>query len=51
MYFGSGINPAWDGKTKNGALAEEGTYFYKYTVTPISGAPLEGSGFLQLKRD
>lgn len=38
----------WDGKTKNGTLAEEGTYFYKYTATGVDGTEIEGHGFVQL---
>ncbi len=52
MYESSGINPApaWDGKAKSGADADEGTYFYKYAVTGLDGTVLEGHGFLQLIR-
>jgi len=51
MYEGSGINPAWDGKSPGGSDADEGTYFYKYKVEGYSGETLEGHGFLQLIRD
>ncbi len=50
MYEGSSINPAWNGKTDSGALAEEGTYFCKYIVFGVDGKEYEGQGFLQLVR-
>ena len=50
MYEGSSINPAWNGKTDSGALAEEGTYFCKYVVFGVDGKEYEGQGFLQLVR-
>jgi gliding motility-associated-like protein len=51
MYQGSSINPAWNGKTDSGALAEEGTYFCKYIVFGVDGKEYEGQGFLQLVRN
>lgn len=50
MYDSSGPNPAWDGTTPSGALAAEGTYFYKYVATgPGDGTnKIEGHGFVQL---
>lgn len=51
VYEGKGLNPAWDGKV-NGVLADEGVYFFKYTVTGVGGDKLlEGHGFLQLIKD
>jgi gliding motility-associated-like protein len=50
MYEGSNINPAWNGKTDSGALADEGTYFYKYIVLGVDGQEYDGQGFLQLVR-
>lgn len=50
MFEGTGINPAWNGKTEGGAAAEEGTYFYKYLVTGVDGSEYTGHGFLQLVR-
>jgi gliding motility-associated-like protein len=50
MFEGTGINPAWNGKTTSGALADEGTYFYKYLVTGVDGSEFTGHGFLQLVR-
>lgn len=38
----------WDGKTKGGLNAEEGTYFYKYVATGVDGTEIEGHGFVQL---
>jgi len=42
-------NPTWNGEI-NGVDAADGVYFYKYTVTGISGELLEGHGFVQLIR-
>ena len=47
----SGVHPSWDGKTKAGADAGEGTYFYRYVATGVNGDEVEGHGFLQLVRD
>jgi len=38
----------WDGKTKGGLSAEEGTYFYKYVAIGVDGSEIEGHGFVQL---
>lgn len=51
VFEKSGVNPAWDGKTQNGALADDGVYFYKYKVDGLQDQYLEGHGFLQLIRD
>jgi gliding motility-associated-like protein len=52
MFEATGPNPAWDGKARSGADAEEGTYFYKYIVTGVLPEnQLEGHGFVQLQRD
>jgi len=50
MFEESGTNPAWDGTTKSGADAVEGTYYYKYKLKGINGDVLEGHGFLELLR-
>ncbi len=50
MYEGTSINPAWNGKTDSGALADEGTYFCKYIVFGVDGKEYSGQGFLQLVR-
>jgi gliding motility-associated-like protein len=41
---------SWDGKTKSGADADDGVYFYKYTAVGINGDELEGQGFVTLIR-
>ncbi len=46
----SGVNGSWDGKV-NGNLAEEGVYFYNYTVTGLDGTTQTGQGNIQLVRD
>ena len=50
VYEGSGINPAWNGKTQNGNEAGDGVYFYKYRVDGLQEQFLEGHGFLTLVR-
>jgi len=50
MFEGSGVNPAWNGKVDSGVDAEDGVYFYKYTVTGFLNNVLEGHGFLHLVR-
>ena len=54
MYEGTtdltdmGARAEWDGKTKGGLNAEEGTYFYKYVAVGVDGTEIEGHGFFQL---
>jgi gliding motility-associated-like protein len=43
-------NPSWDGKI-NGAIANEGVYFYKYVGYNISGQEITGHGFLHLVKE
>jgi gliding motility-associated-like protein len=50
MFEMTGVNPAWNGKTENGTPVSGGVYFYKYTVTGVSGEELEGHGFIELIR-
>ena len=52
VFSGSGLNPKWTGVLNNGEKAGEGTYFYKYHVTGITGEiSVDGHGFLQLVRN
>ncbi len=48
MYDKTGPNPAWDGTTKSGTLAEDGVYFYKIKLTGTDGSIVDLDGFLQL---
>ena len=41
----------WNGTTPLGIPAEDGTYFYTYSVRGITGDILEGHGFVQLARE
>jgi gliding motility-associated-like protein len=50
VFEGSGINPAWNGKTDSGAEATDGVYFYKYVLKGYQDAVLEGHGYLHLQR-
>lgn len=48
MFNQSGLDLSWDG-TVGGELAEDGTYFVKYTVTGVPGTTsVSGHGFVQL---
>ena len=49
VYEITDTSPTWDGKI-NGYLADEGVYFYEYTIETQSGPPLKGNGFIQLIR-
>ena len=50
VFESTGLNPAWNGKTGNGVLCDEGVYFYKYLVKGFNDQELEGHGFVQLFR-
>lgn len=50
LFLESGVNPVWNGKTKGGENAEDGTYFYTYKATGIDGTTVEGHGFFNLFR-
>ena len=39
----------WDGRTQNGTLVEEGTYFYMIKATFEGGEEVEKQGFVQLR--
>lgn len=49
-YGDQNNQPYWNGENKNGALVEDGVYFYKYKVTGIQGDVVEGHGFVQVVR-
>ena len=49
VYEITDTSPTWDGKI-NGYLADEGVYFYVYTVETQSGVPIKGNGYIQLVR-
>jgi trimeric autotransporter adhesin len=49
VYEITDTSPTWDGKI-NGYQADEGVYFYEYTVETQSGQPITGNGFIQLIR-
>lgn len=40
---------SWDGKTQNGTLVEEGTYFYIIRATFEGGEEVEKQGFVQVR--
>jgi gliding motility-associated-like protein len=45
-----GTTSFWDGKTKNGKLAPDGTYFYVLKITAINEKVSDFSGYIQLLR-
>jgi len=52
IFQSSGPNPAWDGTTEGGGISQEGTYFFKYTVTGFQESDqINGHGFFQLMID
>jgi len=48
IFQSSVIGTAWDGKTKAGENAPDGTYFYIYKATSFSQKNYNGSGFVDL---
>ncbi len=50
MYEAEGPNPAWDGKTKAGDMAEDGTYFITYKIVGLNGEEFTGHTFFQLMK-
>ena len=50
IYEADGINPLWDGRTKNGTPVEEGVYFYKYEALGLNGQTYTGHGNVTLIR-
>ena len=51
MYSANGLAAGWDGRSQNGAEAEDGTYFVRYTVTGIDGeTQVSGHTHFQLIR-
>jgi gliding motility-associated-like protein len=51
MYEWDGINGYWDGKTKNGVPAVDGSYFYIINYTDFKGTSKTEKGFLSLFRN
>lgn len=50
MYEYNNVNGGWDGKSKDGAEASEGVYFYNVVAESKNGKKLERQGFFQLVR-
>jgi gliding motility-associated-like protein len=51
MYEWDGINGYWDGKTKTGAAAVDGSYFYIINYTDFKDVSKTEKGFLSLFRN
>lgn len=51
MYEWDGINGYWDGRTKNGVPAVDGSYFYIINYTDFKGTSKTEKGFLSLFRN
>ena len=47
----NGLTGGWNGETKNGGAAPDGTYYYVLHATAINGKTVDQSGFLQLLRE
>lgn len=48
MYEWDGVNGYWDGKSKSGALAPAGTYFYILSYTDVKDQSKNEKGFITL---
>ena len=44
----NGLTGGWDGHTKNGKMASDGTYYYILNATAINGKTVKKDGFIQL---
>jgi gliding motility-associated-like protein len=44
----SGLTGGWDGHTKNGRMAPDGTYYYILHATALNNKEVQQSGFIQL---
>ena len=51
MYEWEGVNGYWDGRSKSGAAAVDGSYFYIITYTDLKGTSKTEKGFLSLFRN
>ncbi|MEW6468388.1 MAG: gliding motility-associated C-terminal domain-containing protein [Bacteroidota bacterium] len=47
-YWTGGVNGGWDGKTRSGKMASDGTYYYVLTATGLDGKTYEAKGYVQL---
>ena len=48
LFESNDVNFKWDGKTKSGQKADDGTYFYKFTITDHAGTEKMEHGFVQI---
>jgi len=48
IAYYNGLTGGWDGQTKNGGMAPDGTYYYILHATALNGKEISQSGFLQL---
>lgn len=51
MYEFNDMTKGWDGKSKSGAAAKDGVYFYKIEATDVGGKELSLQGFFHLVTD
>ncbi len=51
LFESNDVNFKWYGKTKSGQDVDDGTYFYKFTITDHSGQEIKEHGFVQVVRD
>ncbi|MEX1190855.1 MAG: gliding motility-associated C-terminal domain-containing protein [Brumimicrobium sp.] len=52
VFESSDVDAAWNGRVNNsGQECEDGTYFYKFTITGEDGKEIEEHGFVQLVRE
>lgn len=50
LFESSDVDFKWDGKTKTGQDVDDGTYFYKFSITDHTGIETEEHGFIQIVR-
>ncbi len=48
MFSKTGPQPAWDGKSPEGTVAEDGVYFVTYSLKAENGQTITGTGFVHL---
>ncbi len=51
LFESNDVNFTWDGTTKSGQPVDDGTYFYKFTITDHSGTEKQEHGFVHVVRN
>ncbi|MFA7273459.1 MAG: gliding motility-associated C-terminal domain-containing protein [Crocinitomicaceae bacterium] len=48
MYYNTGSQPSWDGRTSSGAVADDGVYYVTYILKADNGETISGTSFFHL---